>query len=123
MPPAEVAPAPAPAPTDRQIIQGILGEYQAAFSELDANAARAVWPGVNTGAHERAFGQLERQALRFNACSIAIIGTGATARCQGTTTYVPRVGKPTERTDSRQWQIDLKKTGDRWAIVSVDSRE
>ncbi len=121
---AEVARPAAPAPpTDRQVIQGILGQYEAAFSQLDTAGARAVWPGVDAGALERAFSQLERQALRFNTCSIAIIGTGATARCQGTTTYVPRVGRPGERTDSRRWQFELKKTGDRWAIVSVDSRE
>lgn len=119
--PAESA-APAP-PTDRQAIQTVLGQYQAALSHLDTNGVRALWPGLNAAALERAFGQMERQTVTFNVCSVAIVGTGATARCQGSASYVPKVGNRTERVDHRRWQIDLRKTGDSWRIVAVDSRE
>lgn len=119
--PAEAA-APA-APTDRQAIQVVLGQYQAAFNRLDANGVRAIWPGLNATALERAFGQMERQAVTFSDCSVAIIGAGASARCQGSASYVPKVGNRTERIDHRRWQIDLRKTGDTWRIVSVDTRE
>jgi len=125
-PPTTVKPAEAVAPaalTDRQAIQVVLGQYQAALSRLDANGVRAIWPGMNAAALERAFGQMERQAVTFSGCSVAVIGVGATARCQGSASYVPKVGNRTERIDHRQWQIDLRKTGDNWRIVAVDSRE
>lgn len=122
-----VAPPPAPAPpappTDRQAINAVLGQYQAAYSRLDTNAVRAIWPGLNVSSLERAFGQVERQAVTFSTCSVAIIGAGATARCQGSASYVPKVGNRTERVDHRQWQIELRKSGDNWRIVNVDSRE
>lgn len=121
--PAETAAAAPAALTDRQAIQVVLGQYQAAFSRLDANGVRAIWPGLNAAALERAFGQMERQAVAFSGCSVTIIGVGATARCQGSASYVPKVGNRTERIDHRQWQIDLRKTGDNWRIVAVDSRE
>jgi hypothetical protein len=114
--------APAP-PTDRQAIQVVLGQYQAALSRLDASGVRAIWPGLNAAGLERAFGQMERQAVTFSACSVTIVGAGATARCQGRASYVPKVGNRTERVDHRQWQIDLRKNGDSWRIVAVDSRE
>lgn len=125
-PPPPVTPvkaaAPAP-PTDRQAIQAVLGQYQAALSRLDANGVRTIWPGLNAAALERAFGQVERQAVTFTSCSVTIVGAGATARCQGRASYVPKVGNRTERVDHRQWQIDLRKNGDSWRIVGVDSRE
>jgi hypothetical protein len=112
---------PAEPPTDREAIDVVLAQYQTAFSRLDANAARAVWPGVSADALERAFGQLEQQLVRFSSCSVAIEGTGATARCFGTTSYVPRVGSRSERTDARQWEIELGKVVEGWRIVAVDS--
>jgi hypothetical protein len=115
--------APAEPPSDREAIDVVLARYQTAFSQLDANAARAVWPGVRADALERAFGQLEQQLVRFSSCSVAIEGTGATARCLGTTSYVPRVGSRTERTDIRQWQIELGKAIEGWRIVAVDSHD
>ena len=125
-PPLPVTPvkaaAPAP-PTDRQAVEAVLGQYQAALSRLDANGVRTIWPGLNAAALERAFGQVERQAVTFTSCAVSIIGAGATARCQGRASYVPKVGNRTERVDHRQWQIDLRKNGDSWRIVAVDSRE
>ncbi len=117
------ASAAADPPTDRQAIYAVLERYQTAFSQLDTNAVRAIWPGLNASALERAFGQVERQAVRFSACSVAIIGAGATARCQGSASYVPKVGSRTERVNTRRWQIDLRKSGDDWRIVALDSRE
>jgi hypothetical protein len=118
----DVAPS-ASAPTDRQIIQGVLRQYQTALSRLDAQALEAIWPGLDTPAFTRAFGQLERQAVSFNECSVAIYGNDATARCQGRASYVPRVGPRDERVDDRQWRIELRKAEGAWRIVGVDARE
>ena len=101
----------------------MLGRYQAALHRLDATAVRAIWPGLNAAALERAFGQVERRAVTFSGCSVDIIGAGAAARYQGRASYVPKVGNRTERVHDRRWQIDLRKTGDNWRIVAVDARE
>ena len=130
--PAPVAAAPAapsvsasapPVPTARQIIYGVLAEYQGALNRLDAAAVRAIWPSVDAASLERAFTQLERQSVLFDACSVAIIGAGATARCQGSSSYVPRVGRRTERLEPRHWRIELKQADATWQIVAVDARE
>jgi hypothetical protein len=118
----DVAPSASP-PTDRQTIQGVLGQYQTALTRLDPQALEAIWPGLDTAALTRAFGQLERQAVSFNECSVAIYGNDATARCQGRASYVPRVGPRDERVDDRQWRIELRKAEGAWRIVGVDARE
>lgn len=119
---ASSASAP-PVPSARQIIYGVLAEYQGALNRLDVTAVRAIWPSLDAASLERAFTQLERQSVLFDACSVAIIGDGATARCQGTSSYVPRVGRRTERLGPRHWRIELKQAETTWHIVAVDARE
>ncbi len=108
---------------DRDAIDEVLARYQTVLSHLNVNAARVIWPAVNSAALERAFDQLERQTVTFNSCAVAIAGAGATARCQGRVTYVPKVGSRTARTDSRQWQIDLRKMTGGWRIEAVKSSD
>jgi hypothetical protein len=112
-----------PAPTARQIIYGVLAEYQDALNRLDVAAVRGIWPSLDAASLERAFTQLERQSVLFDACSVAIIGDGATARCQGSSSYVPRVGRRVERLETRQWRIELQRADATWHIVGVDARE
>jgi hypothetical protein len=127
-PPAATSPSAAPpaavatAPTERQAIDGVLGRYRAAMNQLDAGAAQAVWPTVDGRALDRAFGQLDSQTVAFNSCSVSVIGQRATARCSGNTTYVPKVGNRSPRSEPRKWVIDLRKTGDRWLISGIDSQ-
>jgi hypothetical protein len=130
--PAPVAPRPAAsapaarapaAPTARQIIYGVLAEYQGALNRLDVAAVHAIWPSLDAASLERAFTQLERQSVLFDTCSVAIIGDGATARCQGSSAYVPRVGRRTERLEPRHWRIELKQADATWHIVAVDARD
>jgi hypothetical protein len=118
---APVASAPA-APTDRQVIDAVLGRYRSAFNRLDAVGAQAIWPTVDRRALERAFGQLERQNVRFSSCAIDVTGVVASARCSGRTIYVPRVGNRDERSENREWQFSLRKAGDQWNIASVQTR-
>jgi hypothetical protein len=61
--------------------------------------------------------------VSFSACSVSIAGAQATARCTGSTTYVPKVGSRSARNEYRQWDIDLRKTGDGWHIASVYSSQ
>jgi hypothetical protein len=108
---------------DQQAINSVLGHYQTAFSRLDANAAQAIWPGVNVVGLERVFGQLDSQDVSFSSCAVSIAGVQATARCTGSNTWVPKVGSRHARNEYRQWDIGLQKTGDRWLIASVDSSQ
>ena len=113
---------PATAASETGAIQGVLGRYRTAFNELDAGAAGAIWPSLDTKALRRAFEQLEEQNLVFDACQIAVTDARAVASCGGTAWYVPRVGNKTQRGDWRQWEFNLRKIDDVWLIDTVSAR-
>jgi hypothetical protein len=111
-----------PVVPDTRAIEGVLGRYRAAFSGLDASAARAVWPTVDSRALGRAFDGLEEQALAFEACEIAVSERQAVASCGGSARYVPKVGNRRPQTESRHWKFSLRKVDDQWLIEAVDAR-
>lgn len=121
--PAPASPPPAAVDVDNAAIRDVLGRYRTAFNALDAGAAQAVWPTVNYGTLDRAFGQLQEQNLSFDKCTIAVKGALAQANCSGTTRFVPRVGSRSVQTAQRQWSFQLRK-GDRggWLIQNVEAR-
>ena len=141
--PATVAPPPLPAanatppattglarlataPTrdlDEPRIEAVLSRYGDAYSRLDAGAARAVWPTVDADALSRAFESLRSQQVVLGPCDISVDGDRAEAACRGTSTYVPMVGDPTPRRESRQWRFQLARTDkSAWHISSAESR-
>lgn len=125
-PPASAAAAPAAAAavidTNTSGIQNALARYRQAFSSLNANAAREVWPTVNERTLSRAFDRLEQQELSFEGCQISINDARAEALCNGSARYVPRVGSRTARVERRQWHFSLVKVRDEWLIGAVDAR-
>ena len=104
------------------MVESVLGRYARAFSALDAGRAKAVWPGVNERNLERAFDTLEQQEFDLGACEITVLPPQATALCDGTARYTPKVGNRRMRTESRRWTFRLRQSGQDWAIESVDSR-
>jgi hypothetical protein len=123
-PPAALEPAAAaaivpPRADDEQLVKDVLQRYRAAYDELDARRARAVWPGVNETALERAFQDLESQSLTFDACEVKLRGAAATATCRGTARYVPKVGSREPRVESRVWTFTLQKAGEAWQIQNA----
>jgi hypothetical protein len=117
-PPVVSAPPSTPAgPTEEQQIAATLHRYAAAYQDLDANAARTVWPTVDERALARAFESLELQQFTFDECDVRVIGRGASAACRGSVTYVPKVGSRTARRDDRQWNFELQKQQDVWLIT------
>src|SRR4029450_240701 len=86
-PPTSV-PAPLPTPDPRvaaapsdasaaieantRAIQNTLAGYRKAFNELDARAARRVWPTVNERTLNHAFERLEQQEVSFEGCQISV---------------------------------------------------
>ena len=101
----------------------MLARYGAAYSRLDAGAARAVWPSVDSRALARAFDTLQSQSVVFDRCDVDVQGRVAQATCHGSSTYVPRMGERSPRTESRQWTFKLEKHDDaRWQIRSAETR-
>ena len=119
---ASAAPVLPRVPPPEAAIQTVLSRYRSAYRELDAGAARAIWPSVDTKALGKAFERLERQDLTFDSCQIAIIDVRAVASCHGVASYVPRVGKKGVRDDPRRWEFKLSKVDDTWQIETVSTR-
>ncbi len=118
-PVAVVAAHAAPVPGDEDHIRAALTRWRTAYSELDAGAAREVWPSVDARALERAFQALKSQDLRFDRCDLTVHGGSAQAACTGRAVYVPRVGNQSPRATPREWTFELKKLDQRWTIASA----
>jgi hypothetical protein len=108
-----------PVPGDEDHIRAALTRWRTAYSELDARAAREVWPSVDAPALERAFQALKSQDLRFDRCDLTVNGGSAQAACRGRAVYVPRVGNQSPKAAPREWTFELKKLDERWTIASA----
>jgi hypothetical protein len=125
-PSAAPPPAPTPSPAaaavaDERLVRATLSRYEAAYSGLDAAAARAVWPSVDHRALARAFEGLESQRFSLDQCSVRMNGGSAQADCSGRAQWTPKVGGGAQ-TASRRWQFELKNTGGDWVIVRANVR-
>jgi hypothetical protein len=107
---------------EEERIRATLMRFRSAYSELDAEAARGVWPSVDVRALARAFEGLKTQALLFDRCDLSVNGIEASAACSGQTTYTPRVGTANARTDRREWNFRLRKVDEAWTIASANAR-
>lgn len=125
--PADTRLAPAPvaeprpgraAPRDEDRVRATLAELGAAYSQLDAVAAREVWPSVDVDALARTFEDLKSQELRFDHCDVAVHGERARADCTGQAIYVPRAGDPIFSSAARAWTFELTRLRGRWTIAS-----
>jgi hypothetical protein len=99
-----------------------LGRYQAAYENLDAAAAKQVWPGVDERALSKAFANLESQSFEFGDCRTTVTFATAVARCSGSATYVGRFGSRNRQTQNRQWTFRLRKEGSAWEMQDVQVR-
>jgi hypothetical protein len=106
-------------PRDEDHIRTTLAELRAAYSQLDAGAAREVWPSVDVDALARAFDGLKAQELRFDHCDVTVNGPRARAACTGEAVYVPRVGGPGSTSAARAWIFELTRRRERWTIASA----
>jgi hypothetical protein len=122
--PPAVASAAAAARVDgyRAAVEQVLERYESAFSSLDAQQAKAVWPRVNERNLQRAFDSLEQQEFDLGRCDITVAAPRALALCNGTARYTPRMGDRRMRTESRQWTIRLRQEEQAWTVESVESR-
>jgi hypothetical protein len=105
-------------PRDEDRIRATLAELGTAYSQLDAVAAREVWPSVDVDALARAFDDLQSQELRFDHCDVTVDGARARADCTGLAIYVPRIGDPVSISAARAWTFELTRRRQRWMIAS-----
>jgi hypothetical protein len=106
---------------DEAHIESTLTRFRTAYSQLDARAAREVWPSVDVEALDRAFRGLKSQDLRFDRCDLTVDGQRARAACRGRAVYVPRVGNQSPKATPREWTFELLKSDQRWTIASARS--
>ena len=104
---------------DEDRIRTTLAELRKAYSQLDADAAREVWPSVDVTGLARAFDDLKFQDLRFDHCDVSVDGARARAACTGEAVYVPRVGNAASSRASRAWMFELTRVRERWMIASA----
>jgi hypothetical protein len=110
------------AATDRADIQALINRYQNALNNLNAGAAKTLWPSVDERTLGRAFDQLKRQEVVFDACQTAVTGLRAVSSCQGHASYVPKVGNKLERIEAASWTFKIRKSEGGWVIEGVESR-
>lgn len=106
--------------TPTAAIERTLQGYQSAFSRLDVDGVRQVWPSVDQKALAKAFDQLRREDLKFENCKVTVTGANAVAACGGTTEYVPKIGSKSPRVERHQWRISLQQVAERWVVRGVD---
>jgi hypothetical protein len=115
---------PTPSPSEpagssaQDHVTAVLGQFQAAYSRLDAGFVQASWPSVDRPRLERAFRNLEWQTLAFSECRVDIAGATATAICSGIVEYGTRVGNRRAR-DARTWSFALREESAGWLIQNV----
>jgi tetratricopeptide (TPR) repeat protein len=109
----------ASAANDEHLVRGVLQRYREAYADLDAQAARAVWPRVDETALARAFDGLRSQQITFYDCNLEVVGAAASARCNGSMRYVRKIGSHDPRIEPRVWNFHLRKRGTDWTIESA----
>ena len=110
------------APGDEQPrVRAVLARYEAAYSSLNVDGVRSVWPGVDARSLSRAFDGLESQRVSLGQCSMTIGASTARAECSGTATWTPRIGGGTRR-ENRAWQFELRNAAGAWQIARVTAR-
>jgi hypothetical protein len=118
---ALAAPAAA-ARKEHDAIREVVDAYRASCERLDAASAATLWRGVDTRALSRAFSTLSSQTLTFDQCAIDVEGARATAVCDGSLSYVRRVGDQTPQSRRLTWSFDFERAADRWMISGVTAR-
>ena len=116
-PAAAAAPPPSRPPqvSEEPAIRSVLNAYTKAYSDLDADAVRRLYPTVNYDVVKRGFEGLKSQQVQIQDAQIVVTGSTAIVSCRIVTAAAPRVGSP--RTDARAAVLRLEKRDSGWVIV------
>ncbi len=116
---AAPTPASAPAPDEASRVRSVLSQYQVAYSQLNARAAQAIWPGVDGRSLARAFQSLESQRVSLGQCALAIDGGTARADCDGSATWTPQDRR---RHAHGSPPLEVRASKHRWHLADRHSR-
>jgi ketosteroid isomerase-like protein len=120
-PPERPAAVPPSAParvqiSDEEAIRAVLASYADAYSRLDANAVRAVYPSADVAALQRQFTQMRSQRVQIQGEQIQI--NGATARVSCTWQVVFQGSAGAAKREAPRILLTFQRTGDAWVIVN-----
>lgn len=128
-PPAPQAPSVPPPPATqpvvpaqseaaaKQAVRGVLEEYRTAFESLNAEAIRAVQPGVDAGALQANFSAVTAYNVKMQVQSLAFDGPSL-ARANCLMTYSP-VPKPSGKIPPVPTVFHLRRSGEVWLIEKI----
>ncbi len=117
--PATALPALQSEAAARQAIRGVLDEYRAAFERRDAEALRAVQPGVDYEKMRDRFASVTGYTVRIDVKDVAVEGDQGTATC--IVTYMPQP-KPSQKIPPQRTLFHLRRTGDVWLIERLEAK-
>jgi len=101
----------------RQAVRGVLEEYRTAFESLNAEAIRAVQPGVDSGVLRANFSAVTAYNVKMQVQDIAFDGPSA-ARASCLMTYNP-VPKPSGKIPPVATIFHLRRSGEVWLIEKI----
>jgi hypothetical protein len=104
----------------RQAIRGVLDEYRAAFERRDAEALRAVQPGVDYEKMRDRFASVTGYTVRIDVKEVTVKGDQGTATC--IVTYMPQP-KPSQKIPPQKTLFHLRRTGDVWLIERLEANQ
>lgn len=96
----------------------VLRGYAEASVQLNASAARRLWPSADEGELAAAFDRRRSRQISLDACDISVHGSTADASCTGNATLAD--GDET-RPEARQWRFDLRRDGETWRIAHAET--
>jgi hypothetical protein len=100
-------------------VRGVLDEYRQAFENRNADALRAVQPGIDYDAMKGEFSRVKSYTLRLDVKSITV--SGALARAECVVTYQPNPS-PAGKLAPVPTVFHLKRSGDLWQIERLERR-
>jgi ketosteroid isomerase-like protein len=101
--------------SDEALIKDKISEYARAFSSLDADAVRRVYPGITTGLAQT-FANFRSLNMTIVLGPIVVSGSEATVTCQVQQSIQPKVGSR-QSPPSQQTTFRLRKTNGQWIIT------
>jgi eukaryotic-like serine/threonine-protein kinase len=126
-PVAEVAPTPpvsAPrqeAPNPEDAVRAVLRAYEAAHDQRDVAALRAIFPTL-PAAQAQAMARIFAGAIKYNVeltvLDLRVTGSTASAACDVTHEFVPKVGNASKNTVQTTFQ--LHQVGGAWLIERIE---
>lgn len=101
-------------------VRSVLQAYERAWTRMDVEATRSLWPSADVDRVQAAFEPVREQRLELAACDIGLHGDRALAVCLGTRRFLPRAGSTVAQIERGRWEFELERSDSGWQISTVD---